>query len=150
MRQENFLGMLALPKFKRHVSSKIKTEDFTDYLKKAKEKTSSSISGLHFGHYKSVTESKLATKLRTMFLDTTMITGPVIERWTKGLLAMIERTKGHINVEKLQGILLMEADYNFLSKLLLGIRLMRSVEARNGFPEELAGSRKRHEAIYEQ
>ncbi len=41
----------------------------------------------------------------------------------------------------------MEADYNFLSKLLLGVRLMRSVEARQGFPEELAGSRKRHESI---
>ena len=41
----------------------------------------------------------------------------------------------------------MEADYNFLSKLLLGVRLMRSVEARQGFPEELAGSKKRHEAI---
>ena len=42
----------------------------------------------------------------------------------------------------------MEADYNFLSKLLLGVRLTRLVEARNGFPEELADSRTRHEAIY--
>ena len=50
-------------------------------------------------------------------------------------------------MEKLQGILLMEADYNFLSKLLLGRRLMRSVEARNSFPEELSSNRKRHEAI---
>ena len=60
---------------------------------------------------------------------------------------MLEKLKGNINVEKLRGILLMEADYNFLSKLLLGVRLMRSVEARQGFPEELAGSKKRHEAI---
>ncbi len=60
---------------------------------------------------------------------------------------MLEKLKGNINVEKLRGILLMEADYNFLSKLLLGVRLMRSVEARQGFPEELAGSRKRYEAI---
>ena len=60
---------------------------------------------------------------------------------------MLEKLKGNINVEKLQGILLMETDYNFLSKLFLGVRLVRSVEARNGFPEELAGSRKRHKAV---
>ena len=59
----------------------------------------------------------------------------------------MKKIKGNINLEKLQGILLMEADYNFISKLLLEIRLMRSIEARNGFPEELADSRKRHEAI---
>ena len=39
-----FLEMLALPEIKRHILSKIKTEDFIDYWKKAKEKTSSSIS----------------------------------------------------------------------------------------------------------
>ena len=60
---------------------------------------------------------------------------------------MLEKLKGNINVSKLRGILLMEADYNFINKLLLGIRVMRKVEARNGFPEELAGSRKSHEAI---
>ena len=32
-------------------------------------------------------------------------------------------------------------------KLLLGVRLMRAVELRNGFPKELTGSRKRHEEI---
>ena len=41
----------------------------------------------------------------------------------------------------------MEAYYNFVKKLLLGLRVMRKVEARNGFPDELAGSRKFHEAI---
>lgn len=41
----------------------------------------------------------------------------------------------------------MEADYNFVSKLLLGIRLMNTIEKRNGFPEELGGSRKHHKAV---
>ena len=41
----------------------------------------------------------------------------------------------------------MKADYNFLSKLLLVVRWMSSVEWRNGFPEELAGSRKIHKEI---
>ena len=69
-----------------------------------------SISGLHFGHYKSASESKTATKLHTIFLGTTMTTGSIIERWTKELSVMLEKIKGNINVEKLRGILLMEVD----------------------------------------
>ena len=60
---------------------------------------------------------------------------------------MLEKIKGNINVEELRGILSMKIDYNFLRKNLLGVRLMRSVELRNGFSEKLRGSRKRHEAI---
>ena len=58
------------------------------------------------------------------------------------------KIKGNINVDKLRAILLMEADYNFVSKLLLGVRLMHAIEGRKGFPEELGGSRKNHEAVY--
>ena len=46
--------------------------------KKAKERTFSSILGPHFGHYKSVAESKIDTKLHTMFLVTTITTESVI------------------------------------------------------------------------
>ena len=73
-------------------------------------------------------------------------TGTVLSRWSKGLSIMLEKVKGNINVEKLRGILLMEADYKFVSKLLIGVRLMNSKENRNGFSEELGGTRKRHEA----
>ena len=60
---------------------------------------------------------------------------------------MLKKIKGNTNVEKIRGILLVEVEYNFLNKLLLGVRLMRSVELRNSFPEELGGSRERHEEI---
>ena len=60
---------------------------------------------------------------------------------------MLEKIKGNTNVEKLRGVLLMEIDYNFLGKILLRVRLMRSVEFWKGFPGELGRSRKRHEAI---
>ena len=66
--------MLALSEIKRYISSKTKNEDFENYWKKSKERTPSSIFGLYFGHYKSAAESKIATKLHTMFLDTTITT----------------------------------------------------------------------------
>ena len=78
------------------------------------------------------------------FLDLVLSTGTVLHRWAKGLSVMLEKIKGNINVDKLRAILLMEADYNFVSKLLLGVRLMYAIEGRKGFPEELGGSRKNH------
>ena len=68
-------------------------------------------------------------------------------RWVKGLLVILEKLKGNINVDKLRAIILMEADYNFLNKLLIGIRLMRRLERNNKFPADLGGSRKNHDAI---
>ena len=47
-------------------------------MEKVKERTSSSILGLHFGHYKSAAESKITTKLHTIFLDTMITTGSVV------------------------------------------------------------------------
>ena len=66
--------MLALSEIKIYISSRIKNEDFENYWKRAKERISSSIFGLYFGHYKSAAENKIATKLHMMFLDTTITT----------------------------------------------------------------------------
>ena len=41
------------------ISSKISTEDLQDYWKNVREKTSSSPSGRHFGHWKSIAKSKV-------------------------------------------------------------------------------------------
>ena len=66
---------------------------FVNYWRKTKEKTSSSILGLHFGHHKSAEESKIATKLQTMFIGTMITTESIIERWTKELLVMLKKLK---------------------------------------------------------
>ena len=104
-------------------------------------------SGLHFGHYISMIDHQGLSGLYADFLDLVLATGTVLSRWAKGLSVMLEKIKGNINVDKLRAILLMEADYNFVSKLLLGVRLTQIIEDRKGFPEELGGSRKNHEAV---
>ena len=62
-------------------------------------------------------------------------TGTVLSRWAKVISVMLDKIKGNINVNKLREILLMESDYNFASKLLLGVRIMFAIERRKGFPE---------------
>ena len=87
---KEFFEISALPKIRRYISAKIRKEDFKNYWQK---KLSSSGSGLHFGHYKSAVESNITTKLHTMYLDTTIATGSVIDKLTKGFLMMLEKLK---------------------------------------------------------
>ena len=49
---------------------------------------------------------------------------------------ILGRFKGNINVNKLRDILLIEADYNFLSKLLLGVRSIVAAEPRQRLQEK--------------
>ena len=144
---ELFLSLLKYPEIRKNISEKIDTKDFIQYWRKAKERTSSSISGIHFGHYIGACDSEGLSNLHATFLDLVVSTGCIVTRWVKGLSVMLEKIKGNINVEKLRAILLMEADYNFLNKLLIGIRLMRRLEDENKFPADLGGSRKEHDAI---
>ena len=54
---------------------------------------------------------------------------------------MLEKLKGVIKVNKLRAILLMEADFNSLNKLIFGHRMIQQCEANHRFPDEIYGSR---------
>lgn len=54
---------------------------------------------------------------------------------------MLEKEAGNIRVDKLRAILIMEADFNFLNKLIFGSRLVHQIEDHLRFPQELYGSR---------
>lgn len=59
---------------------------------------------------------------------------------------MLEKKPGVILADKLRAILLLEGDFNFANKLLLGSRMMRNAEAHNNTVPEALGSRKHHNA----
>ncbi len=50
-----------------------------------------------------------------------------LERWSRRLLVMLEKTLGVTLVSKLQAILLIEADFNVSSKIMYGVRMMKNV-----------------------
>ena len=64
-----------------------------------------------------------------------------------GLTVMLEKIEGMTRVDKLRAILLMEADFNFLLKLIFGSRMMKQVESLDRVPDELYGSRSGRNAI---
>ena len=71
----------------RHISpdeqidTDITKEDFQAYWKKARERTFSSMSGLHFGHYKAAVKSALLLEMHSVFTHITVNTGFSPMRW---------------------------------------------------------------------
>ena len=115
----------------------ISKEDFQYYWRRAKEKTSSSFLGVHFGHYKAAAHLDFlsATLAKKLLLITE--TGASPERWARGLSVMLEKIAGVALVTKLRAILLMEADNNFHNKLIFGTRMLNLARENGMVPEEI-------------
>ena len=108
-----------------------------------KEDTSSSESGLHFGHYKAGIHLPLITAFHALKATLIMKRGIVLERWSRGLSVMIEKMFGCTLVSKLRSILLMEADFNYTNKTVFGIRMMNNVRKYNLMPDEIFSEKNR-------
>ena len=122
-------------------------EDFIHCWGGSREKTASSLSGRHFGHYKAASRSHQLSELHASFLHVASLSGICLKRWANGLTIMIEKMKGVIRVDKLRALLLMEADFNSLNKLIFSSRMIKLSEQHKRMPEELFGSRKKLSAI---
>jgi hypothetical protein len=128
---------------KDSVLTRITKDDWDRHWNTAKESTLSSASGRHFGHYKAALRSGYITYLHA--LQVTLITrrGIVLNRWSKGLLVMLEKIFGCLLITKLQSILLMEADFNATNKAIYGIRMLSNVRKYKLMPEEVYSKRNR-------
>jgi hypothetical protein len=90
--------------------AEITMEDFTDYWKKRNEKTSSSYSGRHIGHYKAPIEDMSIAVLHCASLNLALRRGIPLSRWSKGVTVLLEKEPGNCYIEKLRAICLMEGD----------------------------------------
>ena len=123
------------------VSSIIRRHEWCKRWSKAREDTSSSVSGLHFGHHKAAASSPVISHFHALKASLVMKRGIVLERWGKGLSVMIEKMYGCTMVSKLRSILLMEADFNFANKTIFGTRMLGNARKYNLIPEEIFSER---------
>ena len=129
------------------IRSSVTKEDFQTYWKKVKESTSSSLSGLHFGHWKVVTQNDFLSELYALFADIIIIMGYSPIRFRKGLSVMLKRILSCRDIKKLQAILLMEANFNFTNTLFYGKCMMEWTEEHGEVPRECFGGCNNHQAI---
>ena len=101
------------------------------------EETSSSELGLHFGHYKVGGKSNIIAHYHAARVTVTLVHAIQLERWLHGLSVMLEKTLGVTLISKLQAILLMEADFNTMNKIVYGNRMMTNVRKCILMPEEI-------------
>jgi hypothetical protein len=111
--------------------------------KKKKEKTSSSESGLHFGHYIAGADSDLISYCHTLLAYAAVRQGYSPARWEMALSVMLEKTAGVLLVEKMRAILLMEADFNFMNKVIYGDRMLSNARRYGYMAEEILSKRGR-------
>jgi len=115
-------------------------------MKKVKERTTSSLSGAHFGHYKAGTFSELINSIHTALLAIPLKTGYSYHRWKKGINVMLEKSPGNFQADKLWIILLFKADFNQLNKF-VGRKMMHHAEQYGLVAGEQYGSRHGHSSI---
>jgi hypothetical protein len=122
------------------LNNRVGRADWASHWRKAKEETSSSISGRHFGHYKAGLWSAYISHTQALISSIVTKEGLVLERWSQGLSVMLEKIPGCALINKLRSILLMEADFNAMNKLLYGVCLLATIREHTLMPEEICTS----------
>ena len=123
------------------VSDEISTSQWQYRWKGAKEKTASSESDLHFGHYKAGAKSDIISTFHALKATLALRRGIALARWSRGLSVMLEKMFGCTLVSKLRAILLMEADFNSSNKIIFGERMLDNVRQNGFMPEEIYSER---------
>ena len=124
----------------------ITSQNFKDGWKKMKEKTTSGISGLHFGHMKTCAKDLFIVQVESAISHIPFHTGYTPRAWRKGVNVMIHKKNKSDKVTDLRTIVLTEADFNFNNKI-LGKRTLEQAETYNALAKEQYGSRKGKSAI---
>ena len=101
------------------------------------EKTSSSISRKHFGHYKAAVKDDNLSNFHERLIETSYNAGLPLKCWKFALAYLLEKIKGVIRVNKLRAILLLEVDFNEANKTFFGYRMVNSLESKHQLPNEL-------------
>jgi hypothetical protein len=94
----------------------ITKEEWKRQWRGRRESTSSSESGLHFGHYIAGISLDHISYFHALKASLIIRRGVVPDRWARGLSVMLEKMFGCALITKLRSILLMEADFNAPNK----------------------------------
>jgi hypothetical protein len=80
---------------------KMSKEDYVAHWKRAKEETSSSQSGLHFGHYMVGIQSKCISHFHALKATLIFHHGLILDCWAQGLSVMLQKLFGCSLITKL-------------------------------------------------
>ncbi len=118
------------------VTGIISRERWQQRWKKAKEDTSLSQSGLHFGHYIVGADCDYVSLFHALRVSLALTKRIALERWLNSLSVMLDFLGVQL-VSKQRAILLMEADFNFMNKEVYGICILEEGHKYKLISEEI-------------
>jgi hypothetical protein len=118
------------------VSTDITTKEYLDFWSTAKETTSSSKSGRHFGHYKAVCSHPDLVRIHVTSINLAVKRGDPLVRWRNGVTVLLEKVAGNTCIDKLRAICLLEADFNWWLKVVFAKRMMARMHSHGMIPLE--------------
>jgi hypothetical protein len=121
----------------------ITPEQLKKYWQVVNKETSSSESGIHFGHYIVGSKSNTISHYHTARVTVTLAHAIQLEQWLRGLSVMLEKTLGVTLMTKLRAILLMEGDFNAANKIVYGKRMLDNARKYRSMPEEIFSEKNR-------
>lgn len=114
----------------------LSAEEFKRCWKPVDERTSSSKSKLHMGHYKAAARIDRLAAFFARKLTFIARSGWAPSRWGNGLTVLLEKIAGIALVNKLRAILLFEADSNMFNRFVFADRAMAMARQHNLIPSE--------------
>ena len=121
----------------------VTSKDFTTFWSSAKESTSSSKSGSHFGHYKAITHDPVLVNIHVTNINLATTRGEPLTRWCEGVNVLLEKVAGNSHIDKLRAICLLEADFNWWLKIIFARRMMSHMAMTEKLPPEQGATKGR-------
>jgi hypothetical protein len=106
------------------IATTISTADFQQYLIKVDKWTSSAFSSVTFLHYKAVASHSMLSAMHMVYLSGCTWRGIPLARWGIELTVLLENIIGNNFVQKLGAICLLEADFNWINKILFAKQMI--------------------------
>ena len=123
------------------LSPTITTSDFTQAIKKVRERTSSSKSGRHYGLYKALVNQPLFVDRVVRLINVCSEYHILLPRWKKIVQVMICKSPGNFHLDKLRVIQLLEADLNSYLRNHYSYKLIRQAHRDNLISDLQFGSK---------
>jgi len=123
------------------VPTHITPEQFISCYKVMDERTSSSPSGWHIGHYKAAILSEALTEVHSTMMSIPLTAGFSPTRWRQIIDVMLEKKPGDHRIHCLRIVALQESDFNQSNRLAIGRPLQALLEKANLAPDMQHGSR---------